>query len=163
VTIAAVPSEVLSTSAELDAMAMGLTTSGMRPSPVPAPCTAPARLTESLPTAALPPLLATPSPLLSTAAFCEMRARPPGGSPPAEPEDDCVTLVSLALPVADAAPVWIVAKPPEVFAAVPEFDARPLPDVAPWRSPAALRDVLPTATLPPVLASASPLFVTSAF
>ena len=102
-----------------------------------------------------------PRPALTTSAPCGMRAKPPG-SPPAEPLADWGTLVSEWLPVADALPVEIVARPSEVLCDLPLLDASPADALAVWRRPALFSDSLPVAVLPPVLARATPALATSA-
>ncbi len=108
----------------------------------------PSPLSETLPTATLPPVLATATPTLATKAFWSMITRPPS-APPAEPVADWMMLVSDLLPVAEALPVLIVALPSELLVALPLLAAMPAAVLASCRRPAVLSESLPTATLPP--------------
>ena len=66
------------------------------------------------------------------------------------------------LPIADALPVVIVADPLLPLAAWPLLTAPPVPPPAFWLAVAPLFDELPMAMLPPVLATAAPVFDTLA-
>ena len=67
-----------------------------------------------------------------------------------------------SFPTAVALPVEMRAVPFDALAAVPLFTAGPRPDVAVWLALASLFEVLPRATLPPVLATATPTLPTTA-
>ena len=102
-----------------------------------------------------------PTPTLATKAFWSMITRPPR-APPAEPVADWTMLVSDLLPVADALPVLTVALPSELLVALPLLAAMPAAVLASCTRPASLSETLPAATLPPLLARATPLFRTLA-
>ena len=128
---------------------------------------------DSLPVASLRPLLAMPTPRLATPAAWVPTIRP-----------SCftslvwcwVTVVADTLPLARAPPVPTLAVPSEVFLASPELlavtEPRPVRLTGPpvlaestlaiWPSVVLLLDVLPVASLRPLLATPSPTLATPA-
>jgi hypothetical protein len=112
-------------------------------------------LTESLPAAALRPVLATATPPFSTSAFWVV-------SRPSAPLAPWLIVVEDSLPIAEASPVVTHAEPLLTLAASPLFELAIAPPVAVWSVVDVFSELLPTATLPPVLATATPTFGTTA-
>ena len=107
--------------------------------------------------ASLPPLLAMPTPALTTGAFWTVMSRPGSSLPDAA----CSTWVADWLPTPVASPVSTSAVPFDSLEAVQLLLAtRP---TAAWPQPATLLEVLPVAVLPPLLATPTPALTTGAF
>ncbi len=146
------------------------------PDPLPSPsasCEVLAVLSEALPVAVLPPVVAVAEPSFSTSAswltitMLPRQPRSPHLSV-VSTSTTCSTVVVERLPVAVASPVWMSAVPSELFVVSAVLLDAPValsdePEAAPvWSVAAVLSDSLPVPVLPPVDALAFPSLETSA-